>query len=42
VKIEELSGIRIPVECEATWDMNGKDWTWLNVHITNISFTTGN
>jgi hypothetical protein len=42
VKIAEVSGIRIPVECEATWDINGKDWTWLNVHITNISFTTGN
>lgn len=38
VKIEEQSGIRIPVECEASWDINGEDWKWLKLKIKNLVY----
>jgi hypothetical protein len=38
IKIEERNGIKIPVECEAKWKLENKDWTWLKLKITNIEY----
>lgn len=35
-KTEERNGIKIPTECEATWEMENGDWTWLKLQVTHI------
>jgi hypothetical protein len=37
-KTEERKGIKIPVECEATWEMDSGKWTWLKLKITDIQY----
>ena len=37
-KTEELNGIKIPVECEASWGLKGGTWTWLKLKITDIQY----
>jgi hypothetical protein len=37
-KTEERNGIKIPVECEANWDLESGKWTWLKLKITNIKY----
>ncbi|MBL1214258.1 MAG: hypothetical protein HND52_12940 [Ignavibacteriae bacterium] len=37
-KTEEMSGIKIPVECEASWELKGGKWTWLKLKITDIQY----
>lgn len=38
IKVEERNGIKIPVECEATWKLENQDWTWLKLKITDIEY----
>lgn len=38
LRIEERNGIKIPIECEATWKLANGDWTWLKLKITNIIY----
>lgn len=35
-KTKEINGIKIPVECEASWELEGSEWTWLKLKITDI------
>jgi type IV secretory pathway TrbD component len=35
---DERNGINIPIECEASWQLNNGQWTWLKVIITNIKY----
>lgn len=35
-KIEERNGIKIPVECEASWKLESGNWTWLKLKVTDI------
>jgi len=37
-KIEERNGIKIPTECEASWYLNSKQWTWLKLKIKHIEY----
>jgi hypothetical protein len=37
-KTEERNGIKIPIECEASWELNSGDWTWLKLKITSIQY----
>jgi hypothetical protein len=37
-KTEERSGIKVPVQCEAKWNMDGEYWTWLKLKITSIDY----
>ena len=37
-KTEERNGIKIPTECEATWEMENGDWTWLKLRVTHIQY----
>jgi len=37
-KTEERNGIKIPTECEATWELEGGKWTWLRLRITDIQY----
>lgn len=37
-KIQELNGIKVPVQCEAKWKMDGEYWTWLKLKITGIDY----
>lgn len=37
-KIEERNGIKIPVECEASWELESGRWTWLKLEITDIQY----
>lgn len=37
-KIEERNGIIIPVECEASWELERGKWTWLKLKITDIQY----
>jgi hypothetical protein len=37
-KSEERNGIKIPVECEASWKLESGKWTWLKLKITNIQY----
>lgn len=38
IRVEERNGIKIPVECEATWELENQDWTWLKLKITDIEY----
>jgi hypothetical protein len=33
-----INGIKIPVKMEATWKLEGGDWTWLKIEITDIEY----
>jgi len=37
-KTEERNGIKIPVECEASWDLENGKWTWLKLRIKEIEY----
>lgn len=37
-KTEERNGIKIPVECEASWELESGTWTWLKLKITDIQY----
>ena len=37
-KIEERNGVKIPVECEASWELESGKWTWLKLKITDIQY----
>ena len=37
-----MHGIRIPVQCEATWKLPTGDWTWLKLKITDIEYNNTN
>jgi len=37
-KAEERNGIKIPVECEASWELESGKWTWLELKITDIQY----
>lgn len=37
-KIEERNGIKIPVECQASWELESGNWTWLKLKITDIKY----
>jgi hypothetical protein len=37
-KTEERNGIKIPVECKASWELETGKWTWLKLKITDIQY----
>ena len=37
-KTEERNGIKIPIECEASWNLESGKWTWLKLKITDIQY----
>jgi len=37
-KSEVRNRIKIPVECEASWQLEGGKWTWLKLKITDIQY----
>lgn len=37
-KTEEWNGIKIPVECEASWELESGKWTWLKLRIKEIEY----
>ncbi len=37
-QIEERNGIKIPVECEASWKLESGKWTWLKLKIKDIEY----
>jgi hypothetical protein len=37
-KIEALNGIKVPVDCEARWKMDGEYWTWLKLRVTSVDY----
>lgn len=37
-KTEKRNGIKIPVECEASWKQNSEKWTWLKLNIKEIDY----
>jgi len=37
-KLEERNGIKIPVECEASWELESGKWTWLKLKIKDIQY----
>ncbi|EZH74291.1 hypothetical protein ATO12_15610 [Aquimarina atlantica] len=39
-KTEERNGIKIPVECEVSWHLDTKQWTWLKLKIKYIEYNT--
>ncbi len=38
IKTEEINGIKIPIECEASWKLNSGKWTWLKLKITEVQY----
>jgi hypothetical protein len=37
-KSQVINGINIPVKLESTWKLEGGDWTWLKLEITDIEY----
>ena len=37
-RTEERHGIKIPIECEASWELENGKWTWLKLKITDIKY----
>ena len=37
-KLEERNRIKIPVECEASWELESGKWTWLKLKIKDIQY----
>lgn len=37
-RTEEINGIKIPVDCEASWELVSGKWTWLKLKITDIQY----
>lgn len=40
-KTEKRNGIKIPVECEASWMVENAQWTWLRLKIQSIAYDVG-
>jgi hypothetical protein len=38
IQTEERNGIKIPVECEASWKLESGNWTWLKLKIKTIKY----
>lgn len=38
IKTEERNGIKIPIECEASWKLESGKWSWLKLKITDIQY----
>lgn len=41
-KIEKRNGIKIPTECEASWNLKSGQWTWLKLNIKDIKYNLKN
>lgn len=41
-KIKELNGVKIPIECEASWKLKNGPWTWLRLKVTDIQYNVNN
>lgn len=41
-KTEERHGVKIPVECEASWELDHGKWTWLTLQISDIQYNLNN
>jgi hypothetical protein len=37
-KTEEVNGVTIPAECEASWKLEQGEWTWLKLKIQHIEY----
>ena len=37
-RTEERNGIKIPIECEASWELVNGKWTWLKLKITDVQY----
>ncbi len=37
-KTEDIRGVKIPTECEASWNLDGTEWKWLKLRITQIEY----
>ena len=37
-KTKKMNGITIPVECEASWELESGKWTWLKLKLTDIKY----
>lgn len=37
-KIEEKNGIKIPTHCQASWTIDGQQWTWLKLEVTHVEY----
>jgi len=37
-KTVERNGIKIPVECKASWELESGKWTWLKLRVTDIQY----
>jgi hypothetical protein len=37
-RIEERNGYRIPVDCDASWELESGEWTWLKLEVKDIVF----
>ena len=37
-KTDKRNGIKIPIECEASWELENGKWTWLKLKITDIQY----
>jgi hypothetical protein len=33
-----FEGIKVPVKMTSTWKLEGQDWTWLNMEVTNLKY----
>lgn len=38
IRTEERNGIKIPTECEASWELENGKWTWLKLKIMDIQY----
>lgn len=38
IQTEERNGIKIPIECEASWKLERGKWTWLKLKIKDIQY----
>jgi len=38
IETEVVNGVKIPVEMKATWKLDDRDWTWLQLKLTEIEY----
>lgn len=38
IKTEKINGIKIPIECEASWKLENGKWTWLKLKIKELKY----
>jgi len=38
IRHADLGGIRVPVECEVSWTLDGREWTWLKLQIKSVEY----